>query len=212
LRTDDYHQLLGVGRYASRESLRRAFRLRLFAVHPDRNPEDSLASERTREVIEAYHVLAGPPDSVPCESATLCTCEPRVVYRSARAVPFSNWAFRALTVLALLALMAWVVLSFIQEVFGGPALVFRPDPAALGSRAEVRAVPIIVEPGIHDCLEWYCTQQYQLSLAGDWAAREIVKAYEEAARRAELRRESVQVRFYRSAIDTIVRAQRATFL
>jgi len=97
-------------------------------------------------------------------------------------------------------------------VFGGPALVFRPDPAAVSSRAEIRTVPIILGPDIPDCLEWYCAQQYQLSLAGDWAAREMIRVYEDAARRAAQRKDAAGARFYRSAVDRIAQAQRDTIL
>lgn len=56
----DYYSLLGVDPDASREVLKRAFRSRLLAVHPDHNPEDHLADEHTRLIIEAYNTLGNP--------------------------------------------------------------------------------------------------------------------------------------------------------
>ncbi len=212
MRIDDSHQLLGVSRYASREAVRRAFRLRLLAVHPDRNPLDSLATERTRRIIEAYHVLSRPLDSARCSPAPPSAREARLAYRGGRASQFPNRALRTLTETALMALMAWVVLSFVHGVFGDAQPVYRPDPAALSSRVESRAIPAIVEPSIHECIEWYWARQYQWTLAGDWATREIVRAYEEAARTAEARQESAKAEFYRSALSAIDGSQRAMLL
>lgn len=54
----DYYQVLGVGRDASQEKIKRAFRKLALRYHPDRNPQDrQRAEERFKEINEAYEVL-----------------------------------------------------------------------------------------------------------------------------------------------------------
>jgi curved DNA-binding protein CbpA len=56
----DYYLTLGVGREASPEEIKRAFRQLALQCHPDRNPGDPRAEERFKEVSEAYGVLIDP--------------------------------------------------------------------------------------------------------------------------------------------------------
>jgi molecular chaperone DnaJ len=56
----DYYEVLGVGRQASAEDLKRAFRKIAMESHPDRNPNDAAAAARFKEASEAYSVLSDP--------------------------------------------------------------------------------------------------------------------------------------------------------
>jgi len=56
----DYYEVLGVGRQASAEDLKRAFRKIAMDSHPDRNPDDAAAAARFKEASEAYAVLSDP--------------------------------------------------------------------------------------------------------------------------------------------------------
>jgi len=56
----DYYEVLGVGRQASAEELKRAFRKIAMESHPDRNPDDAAAAARFKEASEAYGVLSDP--------------------------------------------------------------------------------------------------------------------------------------------------------
>ncbi|HEX9016285.1 MAG TPA: molecular chaperone DnaJ [Chloroflexota bacterium] len=52
----DYYDVLGVGRNASAEEIKKAYRRLAMKYHPDRNAEDG-ASDRFKEATEAYEIL-----------------------------------------------------------------------------------------------------------------------------------------------------------
>jgi molecular chaperone DnaJ len=54
----DFYEVLGVDRTASGEDVKRAYRQMAVQYHPDKNPGDSAAEERFKEVGEAYRVLS----------------------------------------------------------------------------------------------------------------------------------------------------------
>ena len=57
-------RVLGVGVMASPEDVTRAYRKRVYVVHPDRNPRDPRAGEKVVRLTEAYAVMkhtAGAP-------------------------------------------------------------------------------------------------------------------------------------------------------
>jgi len=54
----DYYEVLGVGRNASTDEIKRAYRKLALKYHPDRNPENRKEAERLfKEAAEAYEVL-----------------------------------------------------------------------------------------------------------------------------------------------------------
>ncbi len=55
----DYYDILGIGRNAADEEIRRAFRKLAFKYHPDHNHGDG-AEEQFKEINEAYQVLSDP--------------------------------------------------------------------------------------------------------------------------------------------------------
>jgi len=54
----DYYEVLGLGRGASKEEIKKAYRRLAVQFHPDRNPGDKEAEESFKEATEAYEVLA----------------------------------------------------------------------------------------------------------------------------------------------------------
>lgn len=56
----DYYKILGVARNAGQDDIRKAYRKLAMQYHPDRNPGDTGAEERFKEINEAYQVLNDP--------------------------------------------------------------------------------------------------------------------------------------------------------
>ncbi len=57
----DYYAVLGVGRNATQDEIKSAYRKLALQHHPDRNPENTHeAEEKFKEITEAYSVLADP--------------------------------------------------------------------------------------------------------------------------------------------------------
>lgn len=54
----DYYEVLGVARDASAEEIRKSYRQAALKHHPDRNPGDSEAEARFKEITEAYQILS----------------------------------------------------------------------------------------------------------------------------------------------------------
>lgn len=53
----DYYEVLGCDRNASADELKKAYRKLAMQYHPDRNPDDASASDKFKELNEAYDVL-----------------------------------------------------------------------------------------------------------------------------------------------------------
>lgn len=54
----DYYQTLGIDRAATAEEIKKAYRKNAIKFHPDKNPGDSEAEKRFKEISEAYEVLS----------------------------------------------------------------------------------------------------------------------------------------------------------
>ncbi|MCC6185538.1 MAG: molecular chaperone DnaJ [Chitinophagaceae bacterium] len=56
----DYYEILGVGKQASADEIKKAYRKTAMQHHPDRNPGDKSAEDKFKEAAEAYEILSSP--------------------------------------------------------------------------------------------------------------------------------------------------------
>ena len=54
----DYYDVLGVNKSARKDELKKAYRKLAMKYHPDRNPDDTQAAEKFKELSEAYEILS----------------------------------------------------------------------------------------------------------------------------------------------------------
>ncbi len=56
----DYYEVLGIGKGASEDEIKKAFKKKAREFHPDLHPDDPSCEEKFKEVNEAYEVLSDP--------------------------------------------------------------------------------------------------------------------------------------------------------
>lgn len=54
----DFYEILGVGKNATKDEIKKAYRQMAIKYHPDKNPGDKEAEEKFKEAAEAYEVLS----------------------------------------------------------------------------------------------------------------------------------------------------------
>src|ERR1700689_2819668 len=54
----DYYKILGAGKNATDEEIKKAYRKLARQYHPDRNPGDKAAEERFKQISQAHDVLS----------------------------------------------------------------------------------------------------------------------------------------------------------
>ncbi len=56
----DYYEVLEVGKSATPDEIKKAYRKKAIQFHPDKNPDDKDSEEKFKEAAEAYEVLSNP--------------------------------------------------------------------------------------------------------------------------------------------------------
>jgi len=54
----EYYDILGIQKDASTSDIKKAYRKLAMKYHPDKNPDDSAAEEKFKEISESYEVLS----------------------------------------------------------------------------------------------------------------------------------------------------------
>lgn len=198
----DYYSTLGIGRFASQDEIRRAFHSRILLVHPDRNPTDAVAADRTRELIEAYKTLTNLAARYSYDT-TMARPTPSAAASAAVESALKFWITKAIVAAVFLALSI-VLVTGVTSVLAGRGRVFRPCPGVIDVLPDAPAPPAVISsPGLSDIQEWYAAKQYQMSLAGCSATCALVHTYSHAAGRA-LRAGNVgMARFYARSVREI---------
>lgn len=165
LETADSYRLLGVSPPASKEAIRKAFHLRLFQLHPDLNPSEPYAADRTRDLIEAYRSLmrsASPqPAPVVPEAVVEHVCPDQAYPDLARAAAKTVWGTLLLVAMAL-ALSMMISLAFGDRSILRLAIFDRPAPAAGQGNM------VVVGSAVTGATSYSETSQYEMKMH-DWS-------------------------------------------
>ena len=203
MKSIDYYQLLGINRGASQEILKRAFRARITSVHPDHNPDDELALERTRTLIEAYKTLSNPLTRKQYDMSLMPTAHRSIVPVVPAPSPVAALAYRAFTTIWALALIVFLTITLTRTILGDGDPGYKPVLTEMQSYDTPKTIPVLTDPNISNCLEWYLAQEYKLSLADDWAKSRMLDTYADAQKRARKLGDRISADFYKSSISTI---------
>jgi molecular chaperone DnaJ len=84
----DFYEVLGVGRDASDEEIKKAYRRLAVKFHPDKNPGDKSAEEKFKEIGEAYEALSDPQSRAAYDHYGHAAFDPRA--RAGRAGGFGG--------------------------------------------------------------------------------------------------------------------------
>ncbi|MCE5323046.1 DnaJ domain-containing protein [bacterium] len=199
----DYYQLLGVNRQVTHDGLKRAFRARLLDVHPDVNHADCNASDVTRQVIEAYHVLADPLSRCRYDMTFIKPPPPIVALDGVIVSRFAMsflCTFKKLIAGVMLIIGAMVLMWAIVR---DKPPVFRAKLIDQHISAPARPFKDVIEPQSPDYLEWYGAREYRLFPANRWAAAKVVETYSKAARIAASDGDKQSLAFYRNSLIQI---------
>jgi hypothetical protein len=206
VQAEDYYQLLGVNRHASRETLRHAFRTKMLDLHPDLHPNDTLACEQTRQLVDAYKTLNDPKARKSYDNSLARLDIPELDWTYSEYGESGQWARHAV-ILVFAALAVVLLVWAIRSTADNRLPVYRFQLTELWTDIQPRHVALLVEPSIRDGMEWYQTVEYQVTASSALVAQETTAAYERAIQAAERKGDRVAAQFYRSSLREMRRAQ-----
>lgn len=208
MQAEDYYQLLGVNRRASTEKLRHAFRARMLELHPDLHPNDSLACEQTRTLVEAYKTLSDPKARLSYDRSVARPEIQTLDWSYSESEEAAPWLRQALTML--FAAFAMVLLIWaVRTAADTRRPVHKFHLTELWTDLQPQRVALLVDPEIRNGLEWYQTVEYQMSSQSALVSQGTSRVYERAVRAAERRGDRACAQFYRESLSEVRRAQTA---
>ncbi len=167
METVDCYRLLGVSPFSSKDAIRKAFHSRLFQLHPDLNPSDSSAADRTRDLIEAYRILvssqARPAAPLSLDPTMTCACQ------EAPLAGFWQVAAKTLGATLLLVAMALALSVGISFGFGEGMFGLRADSGDLAPRSVAQSV-VLVAPDVDVSAPRHSEWQYEAG-SNEWSAQ-----------------------------------------
>jgi len=128
----DYYDVLGVGRDASPEQVKRAYRKKALQYHPDRNPDDDEAAQKFKAAAEAYEVLMDP--------------EKRARYDRYGKAGLKGTDFRPFSSVD-------DIFSAFSDIFGGSIFDEFFGVGRAGARRRGRSLRIAIELELHELLK-----------------------------------------------------------
>lgn len=205
MQAKDYYELLGVSRRASQATLRHAFRTRMLDLHPDLHPDDALACQHTREILDAYETL-GNPASRRAYDKDLAELEAEELnwryVGTEECAPLTRQVL--LFILAALAIVAliWAV----RAVLDSRSPVYRFQLTELWADNQPTHTAKLLDPQIWRGIEWYQATTYQ-TISSPVVAQETTTFYGDALKSAERCGDRAAAEFYRSSLREIERAR-----
>lgn len=210
---DEYYNLLGVDRSVTREALRCAFRKMVLNAHPDHNPDDTLANERTRKLIEAYKAVyreAEFKEIIP-RSRGYVSCNHTNIRRTKHASSFLHALAKLAAAFAITGVLAFSSLQIMHGVLANQSLVFKPNYISEAYPAPTPVLAATIDPDPLDASAWYAEKEYRLTLGGRFATDHLIATYSQAARRAAAQGNRKLAQFYKATIRNIEDCNRAPF-
>jgi hypothetical protein len=203
------YQLLGARPDWTIDEIKGAFRRQLLTVHPDQNPKDPLAVERTRQLLEAYRTVLRYASTSPrlCHADTSVAHQMNNISWQAQN-PRQFWFSRASDVVFICTVVALAVYLILNVLLSERGPVFRPNPSAFVTTEPVKELPIVAEPDITDTSIWYYTRRYQSTLGDEWLCEQAIEAYRHAAAQAAILGDTDRLTFFRVVLKQIKAAKR----
>ena len=82
----DYYEVLGVGKDASADEIKHAYKKLAIKYHPDKNPGDKEAEEKFKEAAEAYEAVLVAADSAARDSVSRISSRTSAIFSVADSV------------------------------------------------------------------------------------------------------------------------------
>jgi len=199
---ENYYRLLGVARGASTRTVKAAFRTLLKQSHPDINPLDQSAAERTRCIVEAYQTLSNTRKRDAYDRQLLAARHSAYL-----AVSSGGWEAesrsraRAFALATIFIILIASATFYVRTVYAYRGPEFRPCPNAINFETPDLRLPAVVEPDLAEPMAWFRTREFQMSMADPLTASALTECCWRASLASMARKDRQAVVFYRQMLQ-----------